>query len=503
MSKPNYRVLFNMDCTHVICSPKESITPEHLDRAIDEVADGGADVYLVNPNGQKVNYPSKVWETLWEGFTPGDYSSIGHPGEGTLESVHHGLMQMLRLSEQCDYLERMLGRCRQKGITPGVTIRMNDMHNASWPDNWLFSRFYKEHPEYHIRKSYIRGWGAKGLDYEHPEVREHYLSLIEEIVTGYDLEVLELDFLRFCNYFDREDPDGHCKTMTGFITEVRGLLDGTGKHIHLIPRVASTPAGAYELGFDVESWAKAGIIDGLGIGMFLNTGWEMPVDEYRRLVGPDVALYAYTDSDAARWDGLPPIQLTTNRELLRGFAAGYLAAGADGIGIFNFGWKPDRGMEPDVFFGGIGEMKDLESIRVKPRRHLITAGNNDPEADLPLQLPVTLDPHPVPDRDGAFVRQFRVLLAAESPGSKVTIDFVFDGRAKTEELWLRVNDRPVGHADRICGDLLAEGPRAGHLCNTGTFRIPNGLIRDGKNVLVLRSESHEELTILGVEVSIE
>ena len=73
--KPKFRVLFNQDCTNFF--DRGEHTKEAVQQMIDEVADGGADVFLVNPNAQLVNYPSKVWQTFWDGYKEGDRSFFG------------------------------------------------------------------------------------------------------------------------------------------------------------------------------------------------------------------------------------------------------------------------------------------------------------------------------------------------------------------------------------------------------------------------------------------
>ena len=69
--KPQYRVLYNQDCTNLFDSGGK-LAPRDVQQMVDEVAHGGADVLLVNPNAQLVNYPSKVWQTFWEGYKQGD-----------------------------------------------------------------------------------------------------------------------------------------------------------------------------------------------------------------------------------------------------------------------------------------------------------------------------------------------------------------------------------------------------------------------------------------------
>ncbi|HUW32032.1 MAG TPA: hypothetical protein VM223_10500 [Planctomycetota bacterium] len=61
MPRLPYRVVYNQDCTNLFVTVKDPLRPEHVDRMVDEVADGGADVLLVNPNAQRVNYPSRAW----------------------------------------------------------------------------------------------------------------------------------------------------------------------------------------------------------------------------------------------------------------------------------------------------------------------------------------------------------------------------------------------------------------------------------------------------------
>ena len=75
------------------------------------------------------------------------------------------------------------------------------------------------------------------------------------------------------------------ETMTGFIREVRKILDGTGRHIALIPRIAPSPGAARQLGFDVQAWAKEGLIDGITAANFISAAWEIEIEHFRSLVG--------------------------------------------------------------------------------------------------------------------------------------------------------------------------------------------------------------------------
>ena len=53
MTRPNYRMIYNQDCSNLFVITKEPIEPHHVETMVDQVADGGADVMLINPNLDK------------------------------------------------------------------------------------------------------------------------------------------------------------------------------------------------------------------------------------------------------------------------------------------------------------------------------------------------------------------------------------------------------------------------------------------------------------------
>jgi len=491
MPRLPYRIIYNQDCTNLFVVVKEPLRPEHVDRMVDEVAGAGADLFLVNPNAQRVNYPSRAWQTFWDGYAPGRREFFGPVPDADVPMREHWVSQMKRLADAgCDYLARALARCRTKRIAPGVTIRMNDMHDVPWPGSNLFSRFYIEHPDLRLSNPPVCGWSAAGLNYEHAAVREHYLSLIREIVAGYDLDVLELDFLRFTSYFPRHDFERHRAIMTEFIREVRGVLASASRRIALTARVATTPASAAELGFDLAAWARDGLVDGVTFGAFLNTAWDMPVDEFRRVAGEDVALYACSDFTVDRRVGLPERWLPRSAEFLRGFASAYRAAGTDGIGFFNFFCSREGNQPRDPLFDVLRELQSLDHLRGQRKAYAITAGWGVGETDGPLQVPVLCGPNQH--------RAFRMLLAAEPAGTPVEAEIILEGEGKATpaDLWLHVNEIAAGPALDL-RELAIEGKHV----RSAVWSVPAAGLHDGANRLFLRNEA-DPLTVLAVEVRV-
>ena len=480
-----FRVLYNQDSTNLFYVTQEPITAAHVDRMVDEVAAGGADVLLINPNAQRVNYPSRVWQTFWDGYTPGDRAFFGGVAEAEIPGRAHMVGQMQRLAASgCDYLARALARCREEGITPGVSVRMNDMHDAPIPDSHLFSRFYREHPEWPLDNP-SAGWGRAGLNYAVPEVRAYFLALLRELVESYDLEVLELDFLRFTSYFPREDLAQNAATMTAWLGEVRALLATAPRRIELIPRVATSPDAAYELGFDVAAWAREGLVDGLTAGAFLNTNWDIRVAEFGEVMGGTVPVYAGTDVNAQVIAGLPECQLPLHPELMRGLAAGYAAVSAAGLNFFNFfctregdAWKTASN---DPCFSVLGELRDPEKLRGKAKAYTVTGATEGGvlETDRPAQLPVTLGAN--------RVREFWLLMQAEAEGT-ATVEI--RGTGAPEALWLRLNAHAAGPAHEVATE--------GEL-SVARWSLPAAALRAGENRLQLRNEG-PEIMVLGLDV---
>ena len=498
--KPAYRVIYNDDGSHLFDEKQGTIKPEDVEQMVDDVAAGGADAMLICVCAQRTYYPSKVWQTFWDGFKEGDRSFFGDIPDEQVPRRANWIGNTARLARQGDFLKIALARCRQRGIAPGVTIRMNDMHDAPWPTSQMFSRFYKEHPELHLKPLPGRSWGAEGLDYAHQEVRGHFLALVRELAESYDIDVLELDFLRFPYHFDRDGIERHCDTMTGFIRDVREILDGTGRHIALIPRVASSPGAAQSLGFDVQAWAREGIVDGITTGNFLGTCWDLAVEDFRELVGPQIAVYASSEVAADRRDGLPVRWLPESHEMLRGFAAGYLASGADGINTFNFFLaRNHRPVTTEQFYSGLREMRSLDVARGKPRIHVLSAGFWLPECDMPEQVPVTIRTW----RE----RRFEMLLAAEGKGAEVTALVYFDGENGPDDIWLRIGNRAGSHAIEIRTGAGNEKPQdekeeqAAPKNKIAVFKIAAGVIKDGRNEVIIRT-GKVETRILGIDVQV-
>ena len=445
------------------------ITPADVDSMVDDVAEGGAELMLINPNSQigRVNYPSKVWQTFCDGR----------------KDLDGWLIQMKHLADQnCDYLKRALQRCREKGIGAGVTIRMNDTHNTPWPDDPVHSDFYRAHPEWRLSAPY-RPDGpyatVYAMDYRRQEVRDYFMALINEILTDYKPDALELDFMRWPLYFPLGTGRENSPILTAFIRDVR---KAAGRKIFLTARVPVTPGSALDRGLDAAAWAREGLVDGLVATAHFNTAWDIDFAAWRRVAGRNVRLYAGMESCAFSPDGSKNWVMGRDEKLMRGFAAANYAKGADGIAMFNF-FCARHWTKKEPLFSAIRQMRDAEELRGKAKSYALTAAVGGywylGETDGPLQVP-RLAPTRVPQK-------FCIGIGDEPAGKPLEIEIVLEkvGNIPVERFHLHVNETSAGH-----GSMIRSFPGAskGSPMRSIVFNAESDMFKPGLNTVVFRND---------------
>ena len=233
-------VIFNQDSSEFFFGTFGPIEPETVDRYVDSLAGTGVTDLFICVNAQRTNFRSRAWESDWDGYNPelGDsqpfFTDI--EPEGALARKLYKNTYAWSLTS-VDYPERMLSRSHENGIRGWVSVRMNDAHYPKQPGHPYHSTFWREHPEWRLANT--------SLDYARPEVRRHYLNLVREVTERYDLDGLELDFMRHGYYFRPGEENAGSRVMTDFVREARaGVSQGAVRLRHpvdLAVRVRSRP----------------------------------------------------------------------------------------------------------------------------------------------------------------------------------------------------------------------------------------------------------------------
>ncbi|MBQ0033453.1 MAG: hypothetical protein KBT68_11735, partial [bacterium] len=119
--------------------PGMTPTKEGLEAYIDAIARGQVTHFLMNVNGQRANFPSKVLEPIW--------TSLDEPERNHEEWVR----TLKRLADEgLDPYRVWIDRCRAKGVKPWISIRMNDLPRTGAPKCPNISTLWRRHPELQI-----------------------------------------------------------------------------------------------------------------------------------------------------------------------------------------------------------------------------------------------------------------------------------------------------------------------------------------------------------------
>ena len=279
-----------------------------------------------------------------------------------------------------------LARSREKGIRPWLSVRMNDCHCPDVPAVWIRgSEFYEaDEKGWKIGEAY--GYQRHCYDYANEEFSRRMLAYLEEQVTRYDADGLELDFSREWYCFNLAKTPDPAPIMTAFVRRVKEAVTRAekkwGHPILLHARFMRDIEGNRALGFDAEAWIREGLIDSLSVApRWATNDSHMPVKAWRERF-PDFPIYAgVTDLTILKF---------TDYETAAGYAASYLAQGADKIYLYNFFNNPDH---PNPAYAKMHRTcGDLTTLARVPRRLVVTRQDMpSPNAPPFIPLPAKAD----------------------------------------------------------------------------------------------------------------
>lgn len=515
------RILFNGDCTYLFTDtyvkrPGDKFDKSIIHEYIKRLAASGVQAYLQNPNAQIPWFPSRRTRHILQGYRRGDGEFVrGHFRKNAdphklataIDTDLRMLNRYLDLQEAgIDWLAEISRACRQNGIAPWISIRMNDMHGAnSWEQSYMNCDLQKD-PKFRLSGRQANphlpvNRFEQSLNYAHQEVRDYMLLQIREVVEEYDFEGLELDWLRcpFCCEAPASQAD--VDLMTSWFAEIRALLDRqgrkTGKQYPLGLRLPCRLGMLKAIGIDVPELAKQGIIDFVGFSNYWQTSWDVPYADLRRELGPRVAIYGVIE-DAPNW--MPARDesgektsyrlLSSSPEFLRGNAANKLAAGVDGIEFFNFFCTDEAHHNPaaqarQANYAAIKPLAQREALRGQTKQYAFasaTGGYSFPFWEFAEQIPFSLKPE--------HKRQLRLSMLAEPADS--TLEFVVqvitERSASNPELGVAFNGGWPNYTGEESERLLfPTGIYTRHVTThrAHNYRFPVSVIREGWNEIVI------------------
>jgi len=295
--------------------------------------------------------------------TPG-FKSAGY--DARIREISPGFAALHEAGQ--DQVAILHDRCRKHGMQFLVCLRMNDRHGIA-----RTAKFYVENPE--LRLDGYPG----GLDYKHARVRDKVLAFIAEVLERYDVDGIELDFMRWCHVFDSTEAVKNTPLLTDMVRKARKLLDAAAKKrgrkkLLLSARIPQTFSECRRLGFDIKSWIQQRLVDYICPSDFFFSDFNIAVEDYVVLCrGTDCKVYPTIH---------PLIQVNhpenITRENYRALARGFHRGGAAGLSTYNYqyNWRRwtdgTRGLSDGwpKTLGWLTELKDPATLEAKPRQYL-------------------------------------------------------------------------------------------------------------------------------------
>lgn len=470
-------LIINEDNDHYFKQTADQMTLEALQAYIDRMKDSYVTHFFMCPQGQRASYDSKVHERIWEGMSDGSPVDYG-PG-----------MDGIRWTSNCKKLFEMgidpyqvwIERCRKNGISPWITMRMNDVHFVNRPNYFRNFNYWREHQElWRVPGKTTGAWTDAAFNYAKREVWEFHFACAKELLERYDMDGFELDWMRFCLHLTPGKEAEEAHYLTEFVREVRKTADAEGKKrgrkIFLSVRVPATPQASNALGMNAVEWAKAGLVDQIVPSCFFSSGdFNISANAWKEAIGnPDFPIFPATDDGVSSGSGVARTRLT--REMYAGWANSMLGNGADGLYLFNLVYRPE------LFEQIIADGFEAEKIKNAARRHPVTyrdylATYKNPDLNEEKQFPKTLN------EPSDFTVQFG--WKPEQKGKLFVTAAFFNGEGLQEaEFSVKLNG-----VEALSAENLPKPAKFGNLKRAVRFSVPFSAVKEGLNTVTLSMKS--------------
>jgi len=392
-------IMFNEDDSHFPYTRSEDeLTPEGVDRFLDPYSDTTVKEMLFCVNAQRTAFDTRApgWEPVWQDMEtrPAWWQNLAWPKHS--QTLHE---------RGIDRFARWIDRCRSVGLAPWLSIRANDIHATDDPQSPLHSEFWKAHPEcWRVQDRFTRR-DDRGLDYGRAEVRARLLALATELAERYDMDGLEIDWMRSPRCFRPGHEAAGAPLLTELMRAIRRGLDAAedrrGHKVALTVRVPVHPETCRSLGLHAVAWAREGLIERIAPAAGIHVFNDTPVDLWKDCLhgtdawvcpGMDLRVWPHPWAARCKANGF----LNASRHIARGLAAAYLHRGADRVYCFNLFDNQTALCDQDAqsYRRLLQEVGDLEALAGKTRRHVVSFCDVLAPGEAPrLPLPAPCGPH--------------------------------------------------------------------------------------------------------------
>jgi glycosyl hydrolase family 10 len=272
--------------------------------------------------------PGTQIDSLWW-----DIGALGYavyPSKVLEQFKHEGLVKWW--DQGIDWVQKSLDACKKRKIEAFWHHRICEVEMVTkgvGGDRNTPHPLKLAHPDW-----VLKTWWKHGLlNLAVPEVRDYKLRVLREVAENYDFDGMQLDFARHIPCLPPGRQWELRDNVTDLMRRVRLMLleveKKRGRPFLLAAKVPRNLEGCRVDGFDVEQWAKEGLVDIFTLG---SRSINVDVAAYREITaGRNIKLQPCFDdhhtSDAYQY---PPI------ELFRGVFGNWWQQGADSAYTFNW-----------------------------------------------------------------------------------------------------------------------------------------------------------------------
>lgn len=352
------RVFFYDDGRHAsgLYQMATPLEPEDLAFAVDQLVDSGVDtlLYSAGLEGGTVQYGSQV-APMWGANVDTWVHIIFYRASRNLHQlVAHGH----------DPMQFFCDRCQEKKIwyLPTCPVCILGGDRATHIGYGRTSDFALDNPQFRVgeddrpNKQHLgRFFGPRRLNFLHKEVRDERFRIFEELLSRYPTDGVELDlsidneFGPLCRF---DQVEKLAPILTGWIADLRKVADQAqkiqGRRKRIYVRI---PAGSRKnwkiLGFEVETWVREGLVDGLiCLSPYKKETREDSVILLQQDIDLSTVLEVTRDTSCRVLAGLTgylgrPLEKSITPEMLWTAAALTYDQGADGFGLANGSFNPN------------------------------------------------------------------------------------------------------------------------------------------------------------------
>ncbi len=460
---PGEKLIVNLDDSHwwgwlTALADGGDLSDEAVNAYVMQYADTGVTDLIFNILAQTSDVPTEA--LTFRGDLYGQTEQNGLPVD---YSPYRGL-SLLYKEYGVDIFAKWFERCREVGIRPWISLRMNDCHDPDEDTSVLRGDLFYTAREngWTIGEEY--GYYRNCFNYAVPEIREIMLRYTREQLMQYDVYGLELDFMReiYCFDYLNADQDEIVSVMNGYMRDTAAIVKEAEAHwghpIRLAVRLMRDLDECRVFGFDPLQWQQEGLVDVITVTPRFDTcDSAMPIADWVRRL-PDVEIWAGIETNVCHaGEGM-----SATAEVVRGYAAQYLTAGAKGTYLFNYMSAGEvQAREAEVY----DTCRSLESILPLPRRHIVTRQDLCPkgwEPYDPLPLRVKKNPPAVLQVETGYIPEnarVEVYLGfASAPASPESLSLEVCGRECAfagESTVMGRNENGTSVENSYCGEGTA------------------------------------------------